>query len=309
MMHIEVPVFLDRLADAADYAVIGPVDGRRQILQTRRAPFNAVCRLERDFGEGRITGCTGFLVGPRLVLTAGHCVYSPARRLFGRRAAPSAIHVVPGQASATDAPFGRVAAVRWLAHRRYMRAAARPFDVGLIELAEEVRGVPPFSLHVASDAELRRLRQRRLVHISGYPGDKPRGTQWQHEERLDRVTPRDLFYSVDTCPGHSGAPVWVERWPGTGRSVVGIHTAGPRPHAGGAWGCRAGVPMAPAGHVNRGVRMTADLAAAVRAHLAGRPHADFVAVGRVDGTGPPARSTRQVTPVSHGREELDNDSV
>jgi V8-like Glu-specific endopeptidase len=283
MQAEDVPVFLDRLADAADYAVIGPTDGRRQVLQTRRAPFNAVCRVERDFGDGRITGCTGFLVGPRLVLTAGHCVYSPARRVLGHPATPRAIHVVPGQADATRKPFGRVAALRWLAHRRYLRAAARPFDVGLIELAEEVRDVPPFRLHTPSDAELRRMRQRRLVHISGYPGDKPRGTQWQHEERLDRATRRDLFYSVDTCPGHSGAPVWVERWPGTGRSVVGIHTAGPRPHAGGPWGCRPGVPMAPAGHVNRGVRMIAELATAVRAHLAGRSHGSFVTVGRAGG--------------------------
>ena len=288
----DVPVFLDRLADAADYAVIGPVDGRRQVLQTRRAPFNAVCRLERDFGNGRISGCTGFLIGPRLVLTAGHCLYSPARRALGGQPTPRMIHALPGQADGIERPFGRHPAKRWFVHRRYMRAAARPFDVGLIELAGEVGNVPPFRLHVPSDAELRRLRQTRLVHISGYPGDKPRGTQWQHEERLDRVTRRDLFYSVDTCPGHSGAPVWVERWPDSRRSVVGIHTAGPRPHAEGPWGCRAGVPMAPTGHVNRGVRLTPDLAAAVRSHMAGRPSTLFVKVAEAaDATKHPSNAT------------------
>jgi glutamyl endopeptidase len=108
------------------------------------------------------------------------------------------------------------------------------------------------------------VRQRRLLHVSGYPADKPRGTQWEHEERLDLSTVRELFYSIDTCPGHSGAPVWIERWPaGTPRSVVAIHTAGPRPHRRGAWGCRAGVPMAPHGHLNRGVRVTPELLDAV----------------------------------------------
>ena len=38
--------------------------------------------------------------------------------------------------------------------------------------------------------------------------------------------------------------------------VIAVHTAGPRPHAGGPWGCRPGVPLAPAGFSNRGVRMT-----------------------------------------------------
>jgi len=60
--------------------------------------------------------------------------------------------------------------------------------------------------------KLNRIRQQRLLHISGYPGDKPPGTQWTHEERLDTFNERRLLYSVDTCPGHSGAPIWVERY-------------------------------------------------------------------------------------------------
>jgi glutamyl endopeptidase len=251
----DVPLFLDRLTDAADYAVIGPVDGRRQVIQTRRAPY------------------------ARLLLTAGHCVYSPVRRIFGLPHTPISIRVSPGRADAIEAPFGSLEASRWHAHMRYLAAGARRFDIGLVELGEDARGLTPLRLHAPTDTELARIRQVRLLHVSGYPADKPRGTQWEHEERLDRVTARDLFYSIDTCPGHSGGPLWVERWPGSHRSIIGVHTAGPRPHAEGAWGCRPGVPMAPTGHMNRGVRLTRELHDAILRIAESKASPRFIAVG------------------------------
>jgi glutamyl endopeptidase len=285
MRPADVPLFLDRLADAGDYAIVGPVDSRRRVLDARRPPFGAICHLERDFGDGRWAGCTGFLISPVMVLTAGHCVYSPIRRAFGAAPTPARIRVTPGRNGRASAPFGTVAADRWWAHRRYVANASRPFDVGLIRLSRPAEGAEPLKLHAPSTPELGRIRQSRLLHISGYPGDKPRGTQWTHAERLDRHTPRDLFYSVDTCPGHSGAPVWIEDWPRGRRTAIGVHTAGPRPHAGGAWGCRPGVPNAPRGQMNRGVRLTPGLLAAVQMVAAGLRSPTFTQVsGAQDNT-------------------------
>jgi V8-like Glu-specific endopeptidase len=82
---------LDRLADRADYAIIGPTDGRTRVLQTSRPPYAAVCQIERDFGDGRLSGCSGFLVSPSVVVTAGHCVFSRPRHLMLGRGAPRRI--------------------------------------------------------------------------------------------------------------------------------------------------------------------------------------------------------------------------
>ena len=251
-----VPFALDFLADEADYAIIGPTDGRRRVSHTNRFPHSAVCHIERDFGDGRLTGCTGFLIAPTVLLTAAHCIMSPIRRRLKLPDQAVRIRVTPGRGSRNAKPFGAQWARAWRVNPAYRRRPSALVDVGLIFLNRPFSPSPGhFRLWSPSRTELDATRANRLVHISGYPADKPNGTQWEHAERLDRITDQQLFYSVDTCPGHSGSPVWIYRRPNA-PEVVAVHTAGPQPHSGGAWGCRPGVPLAPAGLFNRGVRLT-----------------------------------------------------
>ncbi|WP_095198041.1 trypsin-like serine peptidase [Mesorhizobium carmichaelinearum] len=260
------PFELDRLADEADYAVVGPTDGRARVAHTNRFPYSAVCHIERDFGDGRLTGCTAFLISPTRLLTAAHCITSPIRKRLGLPNLAVRIRVTPGRASREARPFGWQWAKRWHVNPPYRRRPSALHDVGLIELERPFSPAPGFfQLWSPNRQDLERLRSSRLLHISGYPADKPDGTQWEHAERLDRITERQLFYSVDTCPGHSGAPVWIHRQQAGPPVVIAVHTAGPRPHSGGAWGCRPGVPLAPAGLFNRGVRLTPDLLRSIHA--------------------------------------------
>ena len=58
----DTPVFLDRLTDGFDYAVVGPTDGRRPVRDTRAA---LVARVSRKTGQShrevhaRINRATG----------------------------------------------------------------------------------------------------------------------------------------------------------------------------------------------------------------------------------------------------------
>jgi V8-like Glu-specific endopeptidase len=271
-----VPLALDRLADRADYAVVGPTDGRTRVLRTTQNPYAAVCHIERDFGDGRLSGCSAFLIAPTVLLTAGHCVFSRPRRLLLGHGAPRRIHVTPGRNSA-QRPFGSQWAVRWYAHQRFVNQADPLYDFGVIVVPKPFPRLPgTFALSAPDDRNLHVVREQRLLHIAGFPADKPPGTMWEHAERLDRIGPRALFYSVDTCPGHSGSPVWVKRDRAGHVEAIGVHVAGPRPHERGVWGCRPGVPVAPTGSVNRGVRLTRDLVELARQIGRGGAHGALV---------------------------------
>ncbi len=257
MLDFETPnLWLDRTADNSDYAVIGPTDGRTRVLNSRASPYSAVCHVERDFGNGRFSGCSGFLVAPNIVITAGHCLHSAIRARLRHRATPARIRVTPGR-NGPNPPFGAFIGTRWYVPRRFVSHMDRESDYGILVLDRPVPpAVRPLALRALSDIELQQVRAQRLLHIAGYPGDKPHGTMWEHAERLDRHTQRSLFYSIDTCPGHSGSAIWSRLQQSGPATVIGIHVAGPTPHARGPWGCRPGVPMAPAGMFNRGIRVT-----------------------------------------------------
>lgn len=263
-MTIGTPVVMDRLVERLDHAVVGPTDGRLRVRRTTVSPYNSVCHIERDFGTGRLSGCSAFLVAPRLLLTAGHCLFSPSRRR-----PPRGIRISPGRNGA-NRPFGAQWASAWFAHPQFFKAFDPRYDYGVILLPKPFAGLTPaFVPRALSTARLARVRQRHPLRIAGFPSDKPRGQMWDHTEQLDRISKRVLHYSVDTCPGHSGAPVWMRSRTGSAL-VLAIHTRGPRPSAHGPWGCRPAAPLAPAGALNAGVRITPEVLAAVRSALCGR---------------------------------------
>ena len=63
----------------------------RAVVDPNRAPWRAVGRVQTELG-GR---CTGFLVAPRTVVTAAHCLFLPRPRNFLQ---PGSVHFVTGYA-------------------------------------------------------------------------------------------------------------------------------------------------------------------------------------------------------------------
>jgi len=64
---------------------------------------------------------------------------------------------------------------------------------------------------------------------SGYPGDKPFGTQWFNAGRVTKLTDRKFYYMIDTMGGQSGSPVW--RFINGQRHAIGVHAYGGCPNS------------------------------------------------------------------------------
>ena len=84
---------------------------------------------------------------------------------------------------------------------------------------------------------------------------------------LTGVSPTELRYTIDTCPGHSGSPIWL-LGNNAIRLVLGVHTAGPAgcsndPKTG---ECKSdGSPVTPVSGLNSGVRVTRDVITQIQA--------------------------------------------
>ncbi|MCC6877941.1 MAG: serine protease [Sandaracinaceae bacterium] len=200
----------------ATMELVHGADDREAVTPTTAFPWRAICALSITRADGTLGTGTGFLIAPRTVVTAGHCVHSAARGGWAR-----SIEVVPGRDGALS-PYGKATGTVLRSVAGWIDRADSAFDYGAIILSN-VNGFPAlgaFGYAARGDAQLRGA----IVNVAGYPDDKPEGTQWWASSTIADVTARMLEYDIDTESGQSGAPVWREE---NGlRVVLGIHTGG-----------------------------------------------------------------------------------
>ncbi|MGB7947306.1 MAG: trypsin-like serine protease [Candidatus Binatia bacterium] len=263
--EIAVTDDLEWSEDELQYSIIvsptSPGDDRFRIpARTKKPstlffPFNTICLLERHSLKGGVTRVTGTLIAPQVVLTARHCLTTPTG---GKRF--SKIVVSPGaDLSAANAKHRRPAGPSSInaTHSRF-RVDSK-LDYGVILLPKPFKTPSRFMmLQPRSDAGT-----ATLLTIAGYPCDKPRGTMWGHSGKipLTSVSTTHLRYTIDTCPGHSGSPIWL-LGNNSIRLLLGIHTSGPAGCDNDPEGTRClptAAPVTPVPGQNRGVRVTCNV--------------------------------------------------
>ncbi len=197
--------------------VIIGTDDRVRINTTTVFPWRAICALRITAKDGTRWIGTGWLVSPRTVITAGHCVYMHDHGGWARN-----IEVIPGMNDAAR-PYGSGSSNNLRSVQGWTQSKNRDFDYGAIILPPNSRlgdRTGYFGYSVRNDAFL----LSSTLNLSGYPGDKGGNQQWYMARRPRLVSSRVIYYDIDTMGGQSGAPVWIKI--GTTRYCVGIHTNG-----------------------------------------------------------------------------------
>jgi glutamyl endopeptidase len=187
-------------------SVIG-ADTRVQVTNTTAFPFRTVGRID--------IGCSGTLIGPRHVLTAGHCVYNIDNNQWYSQLAFS-----PGQ-NGTTRPYGKIGWSRAIAVKGWTQDHQRNYDYAMIILSSDI-GQTTGWMGYGWKNPLPKYN----INIDGYPGDKPSGTMWHAFCGIDIVQTYRLYYACDTFGGMSGSKVHYFNSSDQSRIIYGIHAYG-----------------------------------------------------------------------------------
>ncbi len=183
--------------------VHGP-DNRVKINATNTYPWRVHASLLITAADNSQWIGTGWFIGPRTLVTAGHCVFIKGSGVPGRDGWVRRIQVMPGR-NGNSLPYGSVTSTTFRSVGGWTSSGNAEYDYGVIILPTPLGNATGWlGFGNFSNADL----LASVGNISGYPGDKPSGTQWYDARRIAAVTARKVHYDIDTAGGQSGAAVY-----------------------------------------------------------------------------------------------------
>lgn len=193
-------------------------DDRVAVPDVYQYPWRTICALRITSRTGNQYVGTGWLAGPSLVVTAGHCVYLHKDGGWARE-----ITVIPALDGHQAPRFGALKAKRFRTVDGWIDGKAAGSDYGGILLDQPIgEQLGYFAVGALGDRQLKRS----WANISGYPSDRGSAReQYFHARLLVEVNESRLFYDIDTFGGQSGSPIWFTADDGR-RIAIGIHTSG-----------------------------------------------------------------------------------
>ncbi|MDA2809140.1 hypothetical protein O4J56_00660 [Nocardiopsis sp. RSe5-2] len=189
--------------DVEPFEIIGEEDDRYRV-ETDFYPYTTVVSMVRDAGDDGVEYCTGWMAGPDLVVTAGHCVADGGSGDFYEA---DTFRLAPAYDDRYDpaAPFGECGARQLFSQDGWVHDGESKYDFGAVKLdctIGEATGWLGYFWTVRS-------LQGPTSTITQYPGDKKR-EMWEAKGGVyDPLLPGLQYdHDIDTMPGSSGSPVY-----------------------------------------------------------------------------------------------------
>lgn len=192
-------------------------DDRTQVTNTRQFPYTAVLQLKIKFpNSSDIYVGTGWMYGPGVAMTAGHCVYDKELGGWAER-----IEVYPAR-NGNEKPFGYYCPINLSTDKKYIESQDPDFDWGLMVFEANIGD---FLGYFGADANTEDLFSRFLT-LTGYPSEK-NYQLWTMEGPVSKNGSLTFEYLIDTTGGQSGSPVYqYDASDDTSYRVRGIHVRG-----------------------------------------------------------------------------------
>ena len=158
---------------------------------------NGICSWERFVNQPSVSTCTGFLVGPKLLVTAGHCVED-------QQSCHDSVWVFDykmdyrGQKNIT-VPKSSVYKCSKLIKQVYNHRSM--MDYALIELKKEVKDRKPLKYRTSG-----RITINSKLFTVGHPSGLP--TKVTDNATIRKINRVYLSTNLDTFSGSSGSPVF-----------------------------------------------------------------------------------------------------
>lgn len=216
-LHSEAEILKTEIPEPE--AIIGPDERIRIDAPKNTHPYRSICALRMTSANGNRYIGTGFLVAPRIVLTAGHCVFFHKDGGWARH-----IEVIPAL-DGNSRPYGSAVSSLFCSLKGWTKKKNWNYDFAIIVLPQ----------HKALGNEVgwfgfchygnKKSYENKLVRSAGYPGDKGGNSLYTDYHTCTNENNLKLAYKIDTMPGQSGSPVGFTD---SFTHAIAIHTNGGR---------------------------------------------------------------------------------